>query len=80
MQYRKEINNNLKNMVTQVSKINRDIIGNKIFVIDNLYFVEVELNVNMWSFYELYYYDIKNNKLIKYYTFDNVDIIWIKIN
>lgn len=75
-----KINNDLKNIVTQVSKINHDIIGNKIFVIDNLYFVEVELNVNMWSPYELYYYDIKNNKLIKYYTFDNIDIVGIKIN
>ena len=75
-----KINNDLKNIVTQVSKINHDIIGNKIFVMDNLYFVEVELNVNMWSPYELYYYDIKNNKLIKYYTFDNIDIVGIKIN
>ena len=74
-----EISNELEIIVKEISKIDHDILDTKIFNIDNNYYIVVELNVNIWSPYRLYYFDEDKNKLKEIYTFDGKDIIGIKI-
>lgn len=74
-----EISNELETIVKEISKIDHDILNTKIFTIENDYYVVIELNVNIWSPYRLYYFDKGKNKLREIYTFDNKDIIGIKL-
>lgn len=74
-----EITEEFKKIVEKVSNINHDIFKNKILKINNEYYVVVELNVNLWSPYRLYYYDRGKDELKHLYTFDGEDIIGLKI-
>ena len=74
-----EISGELETIIKKVSKIDHDILETKIFNIKNDYYIVVELNVNIWSPYRLYYFDEDKNKLKEIYTFDGKDIIGIKI-
>lgn len=65
-------------IIEKTSKIEQAIMTNKIMVVDNNYFVQVSLNVNLWTPYELYKYDPKTKKLNLIYVFDNEDVIGIK--
>lgn len=74
-----EMNEYFMDIINLVSKIDHDIIRLKIISINNEYYVVVELNVNLWTPYDLYKYD-KTNKILKLiYTFDGEDVIGIKI-
>jgi Tfp pilus assembly protein PilE len=66
-------------IIEKTSKIEHAILTNKIMVVDNNYFVQVSLNVNLWTPYELYRYNPKTKKLNLIYTFNNEDVIGIKI-
>lgn len=66
-------------IIEQTSKIEHAIMTNKIMVVDNNYFVQVSLNVNLWDPYKLYKYDPETKKLNLIYTFNNEDVIGIKI-
>ena len=74
-----EMTDTIKKIINQASKIEHDIIMNKIIKIDNQYFVVIELNVNLWTPYEFYYYNNKKDKLVEIATFDNYDVVGIKI-
>ena len=52
----------------------------KIFNIKEVYYVVIELNVNLWSPYELYYFNKDNGELKEIYTFNGKDIVGIKVN
>ena len=54
------------------------IIGNTIIKVNDEYYVVVELNVNLWSPYELYKYSKEKNKLKLIYTFYGEEVIGIK--
>lgn len=73
-----EITKDFYDIIEKTSKIEHSIITNKIMVVDNNYFVQVSLNVNLWSPYELYKYDPKTKKLNLIYIFDNEEVIGIK--
>ena len=74
-----EMTDTIKKIINQASKIEHDIIMNKIIKIDDQYFVVIELNVNLWTPYEFYYYNNKKDKLVEIETFDNYDVVGIKI-
>lgn len=42
-------------------------------------FLCTELNVNLWSPYELYWYDQQNDRLIELYTFDGLEVVGLRI-
>lgn len=75
-----DISKELEAIIKKVSKIKHDILSAKIFDINNDYYIVVELNVNIWSPYRLYYFNKDKNKLKEIYTFDSKDIIGIKLN
>jgi hypothetical protein len=74
-----EITDEFKKIVEKVSDINHAILKNKILKLNNEYYAVVELNVNLWSPYGLYYYDRDNDELKHLYTFDGENIIGLKI-
>ena len=74
-----EINGYIEKIIKLVSKKEKhDIIGNTIIKVNDEYYVVVELNVNLWSPYELYKYSKEKNKLKLIYTFDGEEVIGIK--
>ena len=76
-----EIKGYLEKIIKLVSeKEKHDIIGNTILKTNDEYYVVVELNVNLWTPYELYKYDKEKNKLKLIHTFDGENIIGIKNN
>ena len=67
----------INDIINNISKINHDIWGSpKIINVNGNYFVEVALNVNLWSPYDLYKYE--NGKLYHLYTFNGESIVAIK--
>ena len=67
----------INDIINDISKINHDIWGSpKIINVNGNYFVEVALNVNLWSPYDLYKYE--NGNLYHLYTFDGESIVAIK--
>ncbi len=52
----------------------------KIYELSGCYFVRTTLNVNLWTPYELYYYDEANDALIEIYTFDDQEIIGLRLH
>lgn len=74
-----EFTEEFRKIVEKVSELEQSIFKNKIFKVNHEYYVVVELNVNLWSPYYLYYYDRVNDKLQHLYTFDGEDIIGLKI-
>ena len=67
----------INNIINGISEINHDIWGSpKIINVNGNYFVEVALNVNLWSPYDLYKYE--NGKLYHLYTFNGESIVAIK--
>lgn len=75
-----EMTEEFRKIVKNVAELEHDIFKNKILKIKKAYYVVVELNVNLWSPYCLYYYDRENDELKLLYTFDGEDIIGIKLN
>lgn len=74
-----EINGYIEKIIKLVSKKEKhDIIGNTIIKVNDEYYVVIELNVNLWSPYELYKYSKEKNKLKLIYTFDGEEVIGIK--
>ena len=74
-----EINGYIEKIMKLVSnKEKPDIISNTIIKVTDEYYVVVELNVNLWSPYELYKYSKEKNKLKLIYTFDGEEVIGIK--
>lgn len=70
-------NEEINDIINNISEINHDIWGSpKIINVNGNYFVEVALNVNLWSPYDLYKYE--NGKLYHLYTFDGESIVAIK--
>lgn len=66
----------LENIINQISELEYDIFKAKIIKVNETYYIVVELNVNLWSPYDLYRYE--NDKLVHLYTFDGEDVIGIK--
>lgn len=75
-----EITNELQSIIENIAEINYDILHTKIFNIKDNYYIVVELNVNLWSPYRLYYFDKDNYELKEIYTFDGKDVVGIKVN
>ena len=79
-QNRIEINEDFKNILVDVQKNEESAIFEiKIFKIENNYYVVVPVNVNMWTPYDFYYYNLKEEKLEFIDTFSCKDIIGIKL-
>ena len=75
-----EINKDFKNILLDIQKKEESSIFEiKIFEIEKNYYVAVTLNVNIWSPYNLYYYNSKNKNLEFIYTFSNKAVKGIKI-
>ena len=69
----------IERILEHVADIEHLIIRMKILRQRDLYFVVVELNVNWWSPCILYYYDAKNDQLVELYTYDDKEIVGIKV-
>ncbi|MFA9377986.1 MAG: hypothetical protein ACERKZ_14710, partial [Lachnotalea sp.] len=52
-----DITEEFREIIEKVSDLEHDIFKNKILKINNEYYVVVAFNVNLWSPYDLYYYD-----------------------
>lgn len=73
-------NHMIDNILNKVVYLEHDLMKIKVIQTNKNYYVVTELNVNMWSPYEFYYYDKENNKLKYLYTFDGEEIIGVKEN
>ena len=56
------------------------IINLKVYKVGDEYFIRTMLNVNLWTPYELYWYDAENDALVLLHTFDNQDIVGIRLH
>lgn len=76
-----KLDDEIKNILTSILNLKHSIIYSetKIITLNNQYYVVVALNVNMWSPYRIYHYNKDNNYLGEIYTFDNKNVIGIKI-
>ncbi len=72
--------NMIYNILNEIVYLEHDLMKIKIIQTNKNYYVVTELNVNLWSPYEFYYYDKKSNKLKYIYTFDDEEIIGVKEN
>ncbi|BBF42504.1 hypothetical protein lbkm_1186 [Lachnospiraceae bacterium KM106-2] len=70
---------NDKDVLTELSDIDHEIMKTKMININNETYVVVLLNVNLWSPYCLYHYDQKKKCLKEIKTFDGEDVIGIKL-
>ena len=68
-----------KDVLTELSDIDHEIMKTKMININNETYVVVLLNVNLWSPYCLYHYDQKKKCLKEIKTFDGEDVIGIKL-
>lgn len=75
-----EITPIISDIFEETSELEHEIFTMKIFKQGNEYFVYVELNVNWWAPCSLYYYNQDSSRLIKLHTFDNEEVIGIKIH
>ena len=71
----------IKNILNNTLDLEHSIISSetKIITLEEQYYVTVALNVNIWSPYTLYKYNKENNTLKEIYTFDNKNIIGLKL-
>lgn len=75
-----ETNELFKNILTNISKVEESWVSEvKILKTNEKYFVMTRLNVNLWTPYVLYEYNVNNNELKHIYTFSNEDVIGIKL-
>ena len=75
-----EISEELKNILINIQKNQESVIFEiKILKLEDDYYVVEALNVNMWTPYEFYYYNSKNEELEYIYTFSNEDVVGIKL-
>jgi len=65
--------------VTCAAGLEHNIIGLHIFQHGGELFLQVELNVNLWCPYELYWYDQQNDRLVELYTFDGLEVVGMRI-
>ena len=46
---------------------------------DDLWFLQVMLNVNLWTPYELYWYNPVSDRLVEMTTFDGKEVVGLEI-
>ena len=71
-----EYNDEIKNIIILISKLDHPILSSKVLDVNGKYFVVVEFNVNLWSPYKLYKFE--DGKLKHIITFNGEEVIYIK--
>jgi len=76
-----ELTDEFQKIIKNVYKVQQEhsMFPIKILKIENNYYVVVPLNVNIWTPYDLYYYNQEKNVLKHIYTFSCEDVIGIKL-
>ena len=46
---------------------------------DDLWFLQIMLNVNLWTPYELYWYNPVSDRLVEMTTFDGKEVVGLEI-
>ena len=55
------------------------IINLRVYKVGDEYFIRTMLNVNLWTPYELFWYDAEKDELVLLHTFDNQEIVGIRL-
>ena len=74
-----EITENIEGIFKCIEQLEHDLWRIRIIKSGELYFVYVELNVNLWSPCALYFYNSAEKRLVELYTWDGQEVIALHV-